>query len=366
MSRFDELDTPALLIDLDRLERNIEEMAESARARSIALRPHVKTHKLVEVAQRQLAAGAAGLTTAKLSEAEAMAAAGLRDLFVCYPLIGAHKLRRLRALAREARVTTIADSPEGARALGDAMAGEARPLDVLIKLDVGMHRVGVAPEEAPALAAEVARHRGLRLRGVCIHEGTVYGEPDPERRAAIAREQVGRLVETARTLEREGHAMEVVSAGATPAAGASLSVEGLTEFRPGNYVFYDSMQVAMGVVGPERCAQTVLAAVVSRHRDRAVIDAGSKALTVERGGHGTALVDGYGTIAERPGIAVRSLSEEHGWLALDAAEPLAVGDRVRLIPNHACPVTNSFPEAVAVRGDAVSERWPVVARGRLT
>jgi D-serine deaminase-like pyridoxal phosphate-dependent protein len=366
VSHFEELDTPTLLIDLDRLDRNIDDMAEQAAVRGVALRPHMKTHKLVEVARRQLCAGAIGLTTAKLAEAEAMAAAGFDDLFVCYPLIGPEKLRRLRRLAREVRVSTVVDSREGARALAAAMAGEERPLDVLIKLDAGMHRIGVAPADAPELAAEVSRHRSLHLRGVCVHEGSVYAEPDPERRAAIARAQVRQLVSTARELERAGHEIEVVSAGATPAAAASLSVEGITEFRPGNYVFYDATQVALGVVGPERCAQTVLTTVVSRHGDRAVIDAGSKALTLDRGGHGTSLVEGHGIVRGRPGITVRALSEEHGWLALEPGEELQIGERLELIANHACPVTNCFPEAVGVRDGAVCERWTVVARGRMT
>src|SRR5215207_4832535 len=170
-----ELDTPSLRVDLPRLERNLEEMASAAQARGVKMRPHIKTHKMAEIARRQLGLGAVGLTCAKLSEAEAFAAAGFRDLFVCYPLVGPPKLRRLRDLSREANVMTIVESAAGAEALADAMAGEGRPLDVLVKVDVGMHRVGVPEEQASELARLVASKSSLRLRGVCIHEGPVYG-----------------------------------------------------------------------------------------------------------------------------------------------------------------------------------------------
>ena len=200
-----ELDTPALRIDLDKMERNLEEMAAAARARGVQMRPHTKTHKMPEIARRQVELGAVGITVAKLGEAEVMARAGLRDIFVCYPLIGEIKLRRLRELAREVNMMTIVESPEGARGLADAMSGEAKPLDVLIDLEVGYGRVGVAADRAGMLADLVDSLKGLRLRGVCIHEGNVYGEPDPECRAQLAQEQVGKMLAIAHDLESRGH-----------------------------------------------------------------------------------------------------------------------------------------------------------------
>jgi D-serine deaminase-like pyridoxal phosphate-dependent protein len=355
------LETPYLRVDPVALERNLAEVAEACAAHGVALRPHVKSHKCATIARRQLALGAAGLTCAKLSEAEVLARHGCDDLFVCYPLVGAERLRRLRDLARAVRVRTIVDSEAGARELSDAFAGEP-PLDVLIKLDVGMHRAGVAPEDAPALAAVVDGLPGLRLRGVCIHEGSVYGEPDAAKRADLARAHVGALVATAVALRRDGHAIDVVSAGATPAWRTSVAVPGVTELRPGNYVFYDALQAALGVVGLDRCALTVETTVVSHAApDRALVDAGSKVLTVDRGAHGGGLLDGYGVVVGRPGIRVENLSEEHGWLRLDPSERVAIGDRLRIVPNHACVVVAHFDALIA--GD---ERWPVEARGCLT
>ena len=204
MTLYPELDTPALCIDLDKMERNLEEMAAAAKARGVGLRPHIKSHKMVEIGKRQMALGALGLTTAKLSEAEVLAANGLRDLFVCYPIIGEIKLRRLRDLAREANVMTLVESEEGARGLSEAMRGEERPLDVLLDLDVGFHRVGVDEEHASEMARLVASLPGLRLRGVSTHEGTVYAAANMAERAAIAHEQVGLMVRIANELEKPG------------------------------------------------------------------------------------------------------------------------------------------------------------------
>lgn len=364
MSLWPELDTPSLLIDLDKVERNLREMAELAQARGVSIRPHTKTHKIPEIARTQVELGAIGLTVAKLGEAEVMAQAGLRDLFVCYPLVGEHKLRRLRALAREANMMTIVESETGARGLSEAMKDEVRPLDVLIDLEVGYGRVGVHEERASELARLVDSLPGLRLRGVSIHEGNVYGEPDPECRAKLAQGQVGRMLAIARDLQTRGHNMEIVSCGSTPGARFTLEIEGITEIRPGNYVFYDAMQVALGTVEESRCAMSVLTTVVS-HSDvgRAVIDAGAKALALDKG-LGIA-ARSHGIVRDQPGIIVDRLSEEHGWLKLEEGAEVKIGDRLQVIPNHACVVTNLFNEVVLTRESEVVDRWRVAARGML-
>ncbi|MDO8213549.1 alanine racemase [Conexibacter sp. CPCC 206217] len=357
-------DTPRLQIDLGRLERNLSAMAQRTRDAGLGLRPHVKTHKMAEIGRRQLALGALGLTTAKLSEAEALADRGLTELFVCYPLIGAPKLARLRALTRRAHVMTIVDAEPMARALAEAMAGEPDPLDVLIKVDAGSHRVGVDEPSARTLAAAVATLPSLRLRGVCSHEGATYGVPDPEQRAAVARDEAQRLVAVAGALRADGHAVEIVSTGSTPGVAGTLSVPGLTEVRPGNYVFNDANQLALGVAPAARCALSVLTTVVSTPTpQRAIVDAGSKALTLDRGAHGTQTTTGFGVVAERPGITLVALSEEHGWLQVAEGEPIAVGEQLTIIPNHACPVVNAFAEADVQRDGRTVQRWTVDARG---
>ena len=359
-----ELDTPALRIDLDRMERNLEEMAALARERGVQMRPHIKTHKMPEIARKQIALGAVGITVAKLGEAEMMARAGLRDIFVCYPLIGEIKLRRLRELAREVNMMTIVESAEGARGLSSALAGEAKPLDVLLDLEVGYGRVGVVQERAGLLAELVDSLPGLRLRGVCIHEGNVYGEPDPECRAQLAHEQVGKMLAIARDLQSRGHNIEIVSSGSTPGARYTLEVEGITEIRPGNYVFYDTMQVALGTTDLDHCALSVVTAVVSHQESsRAVIDASAKALALDKG-LGIA-ARGHGWVVEHPGIIVERLSEEHGWLQLEDGETVQIGDRLEVIPNHACVVTNLFNEVAVTRGDQLVDTWKVAGRGLL-
>jgi D-serine deaminase-like pyridoxal phosphate-dependent protein len=363
----DSVDTPALLVDEHRLNRNVRLMAQLCQQHGKRLRPHIKTHKTLEISRRQRVNGAVGLTVAKLGEAEVYAAAGFDDLFVCYPIVGPLKLARLATLAQSVTVSTVVDNAGAALDLSAAMTAAGIRLGVLLKLDVGMHRVGVAADEAEQLAVAVAELPGLRLRGVCIHEGSVYGEADPARRRAVGRDQVQRLVATAERLRGRGLPIDEVSCGSTPSLADVIDIEGLTEVRPGNYVFYDAMQVALGVIEPERCALSVLTTVVSRGgADHAVVDAGAKTLSLDRGAHGLGLLPDYGRIVGRDDVRLASLSEEHGWLKLGDEASLTVGERLRVLPNHACAVVNNFDKMTIVRdGEPVAE-WDIAARGQVT
>jgi D-serine deaminase-like pyridoxal phosphate-dependent protein len=360
------LETPALLVDGERLERNLREMADLCRAHGKALRPHVKSHKTVEIAARQRELGAVGLTAAKLGEAEVFVDAGFDDVLVAYPLVGELKLRRLLALARRARVSTVVDDLAAAAELAAAARAAATTIEVLVKLDLGMHRVGVPATEVDRFAHAVAQLDGVRLRGVCVHEGQTYGERDPARRRALARRLVGELVAIAQRLRGQGLAIEVVSSGATPAVHDVLDIDGLTEVRPGNYVFYDAMQAALGVVPEDRCALSVLASVVSHASEtRAIVDAGAKALTLDRGVHGLDVLEGYGRVQGRDDLEIAALSEEHGWLRVAPGSGLRVGARIAIVPNHACAVVNNFDVLTLVRRGALVEQWAVAARGRM-
>ena len=359
-----------MIVDLAVLERNVTEMAALAYKAQVALRPHVKTHKTPQIAAMQLDAGAVGLTCAKIGEAEVLADAGFTNLFVCYPIVTETKARRLAALAGRPglSVSTIVDSQQGIVALSDAVAGTAEPLETLVKVNTGLGRVGVAPGAATVdLARSVAAAPGLRFGGICAHEGFTYGLPDPEERAAAARSGVEALVETAEALSAAGLRAARVSVGATPGIDALAAAPGVTEIRPGNYVFYDAMQVGLGVATLDRCALRVLTTVVSHAaRDRAVIDAGSKTLTTDRGAHGQTTAGGYGTIVGREDIHIERLSEEHGWLRLNPAESdVEIGDTLEIVPVHACPVANLAHELTVVRDDAVIGRWTVAAAGRV-
>jgi D-serine deaminase-like pyridoxal phosphate-dependent protein len=358
----EDLPTPSVLVDLDVLERNVARMAARARAAGVRLRPHAKTHKCPELARLQQAAGARGLSVAKVGEAEVFAEAGFDDLFLAYPVVGEDKGRRLLALADRVRLAAGTDSLAGALTLAGPFRAAGRTLDVLLKVDVGYGRVGVAPREALGAARRVAEVPGLRLRGIFTHAGHAYAARKPRDVGRIARQEGERLARTAERLRRAGLPIEEVSVGSTPTAARAMKVPGVTECRPGNYVFHDASQVALGTCAVEDCALTVLATVVSVPApDRAVVDAGSKTLSSDglRPDHG-----GYGHVLGRRS-RVEKLSEEHGVLAVEPGESFHVGERVLLLPNHACVVANLHDQLIGTSGGRVEAVLPVAARGRV-
>jgi D-serine deaminase-like pyridoxal phosphate-dependent protein len=276
--------------------------------------------------------------------------------------VGADKARRLLALADRARLAAGVDSPDGARTLDAVFRGSGRRLDVLLKVDVGFHRVGVLPDHALRVARSIADLSGLRLRGVFTHAGHAYLAESPEGVTRVGLSEGSSLVETAQRIRDAGLEIEEVSVGSTPTARHAMSVKGVTECRPGNYVYHDASQVSLGVCAPEDCGLTVLATVVSvPAADRAVVDAGSKTLSSDpRRPKGP----GFGFVLGRRSRIAR-LSEEHGVIEVVAGEAFRVGERVRVLPNHACVVSNLHNRLVAVRGDRVEGELAVAARGRV-
>ena len=358
----DDLSTPAVLVDLDVLERNIAGMARSAREAGVRLRPHAKTHKCPQIARLQRAAGAWGLSVAKVGEAEVFADAGFDDLFVAYPVVGEDKGLRLVALGDRVRLAAGVDSAEGAATLARSFREAGRSLDVLLKIDVGYGRVGVTPDRAVALGHAVAGLTGLRLRGVFTHAGHGYLAATKAAVDDVARQEGEQLAAVARELRGAGLPVEEVSVGSTPTAAQAMRVAEVTECRPGNYVFHDASQVALETCGVEDCALTILATVVSTPApERAVVDAGSKTLSSDplrpRPG-------GYGQLLGRAS-RIERLSEEHGVIAVAPGESFRVGERVRLLPNHACVVANLHDRLVGVSGNQVEAVLAVSARGRV-
>jgi D-serine deaminase-like pyridoxal phosphate-dependent protein len=357
-----DLSTPAAVVDLDVLERNVSRMAARARDAGVRLRPHAKTHKCPEIGRLQRAAGAWGLSLAKVGEAEVFVDAGFDDLFIAYPVVGEDKGRRLLALADRARLAAGVDSVPGARTLAQPFHAAGRTLEVMLKVDVGYGRVGVLPEHAVELAREVAELKGLRLRGIFTHAGHGYLAEARAGVDEIARLEGERLVETAARLREAGLPVDEVSVGSTPTAAVAMRVTGVTECRPGNYVFHDASQVALGTCGVEDCALTIVATVVSvPAADRAVVDAGSKTLSSDplrprAGGHGQIL--GRASRLEK-------LSEEHGVISVVPGETFRVGERVRILPNHACVVANLHDRLVGVSGERVETVLDIAARGRV-
>lgn len=354
-----ELDTPCLLLDLDRLDRNIERMAAFARSAGVRLRPHAKTHKLVEVAERQLAAGSAGLTVAKLGEAELFAENGIRDLFIAYPLWGESKWRRLCDLAERGEVRVAVDSKDVCFGIASAATRRGLTIPVRIEVDTGFGRCGVQDAgQARGLAELITSTRGLRLAGLMSFAGQTYASSEGVREAACADAAV--LLEIARELRDRSFEVAEISVGSTPSAAHLGELAGVTEFRPGTYVFSDRDQVALGWGTEEDCALTVLATVVSRPAPtRAVIDAGTKTLSSDRAGQ----ADGWGAIVEHLGWRLASLNEEHGLIELPPGENPPIGATVEIVPNHACGALNLHDWLAVVVRDEVTDWWRVAGRG---
>ncbi|HZT43510.1 MAG TPA: alanine racemase [Chthonomonadaceae bacterium] len=361
MSNIYDLDTPALLVDLDRLERNIAEMAQIVQGGGKALRPHTKTHKTPEIARMQANAGAQGLTVAKLGEAEVMADAGFDDLFVANQIVGEAKIARLLALLRRAQVRIGVDSSEVAGPIGNAARAQGLLAPVMIEVDTGLGRAGVrSPEESLDLARFVADHPGLDLAGIFTHEGHLYRAPEAERPLLAARVASDMRALTA-ALAAQGTPAREISIGSTPGVALLAEEVGLTEMRPGNYVFLDRMQVQIGAPR-DHCALTVLATVVSVRPDgKIILDAGTKALASDR----LPSDQTFGEIVDRPELAFVAASEEHGHLQAPGPTRLRVGDKVRILPNHACTCVNMHETMTAYRGEEVEAAWPIAARGKI-
>lgn len=356
----DELDTPCLLIDVDRLEHNVQAMAAVTAAADVRLRPHAKTHKLIEVAQRQLASGCAGLTVAKLGEAELFAEHGVTDLLIAFPLWGQAKWERLCSLAAQARVRVAADSYEVFAGIADAASKHGLAIPVLIELDTGLGRCGVRTVgDAQSLAERLSTLTGVELIGLLSFAGQSYAA-GPEQRRAIAAADAARLVEVAEALRERSFEIGEISVGSTPLAAHLAELHGVTEFRPGTYVFSDRDQVALGWGTLDDCALTVLATVVSRPAPgRAVIDAGTKTLSSDRAGD----AHGYGAIRGHPEWKLTALYEEHGVIELVGRDEPPIGTTLEVIPNHACGALNLHDWVAATRAGVVHEWWPVLGRG---
>lgn len=362
MTSMHELQTPVPVVDLDRMTRNLDRMADYARAHGLALRPHTKTHKSPRIAAEQLRRGATGVTCATVREAEVMSETAT-DVLIAYPVLGAAKLRRLMALPERVAITIALDSAEAAEQLSTAARERGRTVGVYVEADVGMRRVGVASSrEAVALAERVASLPSLELAGLAFYPGHIRERADAQD-SALERlgDDVGTLVDA---LARAGLPPRVVSGGSTPTAWRTHEISGVTEFRPGTYVYNDRVTAEIGACAWDDCALTVLATVVSTAvPGQAVIDAGTKALGREpmRGAAG----EGFGALLDRPEVVVRAMSEEHGILDLaHTAWRPRVGEVVRVVPNHVCIVVHLNDVVHGVRDGRVEERWPVAARGR--
>ena len=394
----DSLRTPAVLVDKLKALRNLDRMQAEANARGIRLRPHSKTHKSPVIAKWQIERGAVGICCAKLGEAEVFASSGIADIRLPYPL-NPSNADRVVALLSRTHLSFIVDHPIVAKQWSDAMVLRGKQVDVLVKVDVGFRRCGIDPDarEAMPMIKGVASLPGLRLRGLLSHAGQAYHAHSEDELRTMAEAEARTMRDLAERCRNNGVPVDEVSAGATPLARFSLRQDGFTEFRPGNYVYLDRTQVALGAATIDDCALTVLATVVSKPAaDRIIFDSGSKTLSND-GARGFAPLAGHGTVRRVPGgrrqpggraatgdgmpsgkgfssggvaiddnLLIERLSEEHATVrVLSGATDLEPGDRVEIIPNHSCVVSNLVDQAWLVDG-AMAEPLAVAARGRIT
>lgn len=358
----DGVTTPALVVDPEVLDGNISRMAEASRSQGFALRPHAKSHKCARIADRQLRAGARGLSVATIGEAEAFARAGVDDLFIAYPVwLDADKTRRLRRLADDVALRVGVESVEGARRLGEALRGSVRPVEVLVEVDSGSHRTGVPPHAAGEVG-KVAADTGLDVVGVFTFPGHGYGH-DSQARERAARDEERTLGEAAQELRDVGLDVRVVSGGSTPTVG-QWQPGAVNELRPGVYVFNDATQLAIGTCGVEDLALVAAATVISVPApDRFVLDVGSKVLGSDR----SSWVTGHGYLPRFPQGTITGLWEHHAVVRLpDGVRGPGLGSVVAVVPNHICTPVNLADELLVVQDREVVDRWPVTARGANT
>lgn len=344
-----QLETPVAIVDLDRLEANINKLQHYLDEHGIVNRPHIKTHKIPEIAHMQVNAGAVGITCQKIGEAEVMAQAGIRDIFLPYNIIGEAKLERLMRLARRVTLSVTADSEFTVRGLSGATQRAGLELPVLVEFDAGLGRCGVqSPQEAADMARIIARSPGLHFGGLMTY-------PSSDNADSFVRE-------TKNLLKGDGIPVDVVSGGSTPSMWEAHTHPEITEHRAGMYVYGDRYTLKSGAMTLEDCALTVITTVVSRPTaDRGILDGGSKTFSSDLLG-----LEGHGLILEYPEARIYGQSEEHGHTDFSKCDQKPeIGERVTVVPNHCCVVTNLFNQIVGVRGNQVEVIWPVAARGAL-
>jgi D-serine deaminase-like pyridoxal phosphate-dependent protein len=371
--RIQDLPTPALLLDLDILDHNLREMQHRADRLGVALRPHFKTHKSIPVLRRQEALGSRGVTVSTFYEAEQCAAAGCTDITWAFPFPPVYA-DRAAALAQQVVLRLVIDSLSAVESLEQAARRSGIPLHLLLKVDSGLHRAGVLPEDPAAriLAHRIADSPHLLFDGILTHAGHSYTARSVEEIRSIGRDERRVMAHLADELRADGLDVSVVSVGSTPTMSFAEDLRGVTEMRPGNYVFHDLTMVSLEVCGVADCAVTVLGSVVSTHGTTVLTDAGALALSKDTGATQRAPDAGFGLVFAEYGrqklipaaeVHVVSLSQEHGLLVASPPGRFSVGERVRILEQHSCLTVALFDHVAVVRGEDVLERWPI-CRGR--
>lgn len=359
------LETPVLLLDQEKLEGNMHEIVQFSKKHEVNYRPHIKTHKSVHIAKQQIKKGAVGITVATVGEAEVMAHAGIDDILIAFPI--ATKLDRVKKLMKGSKITLAVDTIEQVKRLNHFFKDQNNVLDVWIKVNSGLNRCGIEPEDTRVLARYISKCSALNLTGIFTHAGHSYAATSRDELETIANQEAEAVLESTKICEELGINILNRSIGSTPTFKIAGKVPGITEIRPGNAVFFDMVQVGLNAATVEACALTVLASICSIHPNRIVIDAGSKTLNLDQGAHGNESVKGYGYIKEYPELIIEQLSEEHGIIPIDESMEidLNIGDKLTIIPNHACTVANLFDYYTVHRNGKIIDHWQVDARGQV-
>lgn len=371
-SVFDEVETPTVLLDETRMMSNLRAMQDLADRHGVALRPHIKTHKSLEIGRRQAGLGASGVTVATVDEAQVFIEGGFESITVARPVISPSKWDRLlsAAKAQGTDVRVVTDSKEGIQVAGERAAAHELTIGLFLKIDVGLHRCGLLPDDPRIreLAGMIHDHANLEFRGILSHAGHVYGSKSRAEAAEVAEAERRTMVAVRDALQSDGLPVREVSVGATPAVLATERFDGITEIRPGNYIFLDLLPVRVGVARVADVALTVLATVISSNERYFVTDAGSKTLTSDTGVHGMAGNQGFGLAYPASGflepdseMIVEKVSEEHGMVGRNGLD-LAIGSKIRVVPVHSCPVANLARSYAVLTPDGL-ETWPVDAAG---
>lgn len=349
------IDTPAVIVDVDKMISNIKEMSDYAKKYNVKLRPHTKTHQIPEIAKIQLSYGANGICCQKVSEAEIMYENGITDILIPTQIIGQPKISRLFELAQKCKITTAVDSLDSVIQLDKYANKKDGEFNVIVEIDIGGGRCGMPIQKTLKFVNKITQLKGINVEGLMCYEGQAYNIFDHKKREITVNKIVNKIVDIAKDIKNSGIEIKEISVGSTPSAKISAKIDGVTEIRPGNYVFYDYMQVERDVIKQERCATTVITTVISKPNTKtAVVDAGKKSLCNDTGLLNHKIVGHDGKI--------KQMWEEHSAIDFQRNNSLKVGDKIEIIPYHVCTCVNMFNQLIGIKNNRIESKWKIAGR----